>query len=1188
MAATPDLALAASTAFVGRVPELQALAARLQNATAGTPAVILLSGDAGIGKSRLAHELTARAQGEGFLASFGRFIEDGPLPFAAFAGALIPAMANAGILDAGSLGAGAELLLRLHTHNSDAAPAPSPGQTAMIGQAIARGVILLAAQQPRLIVLDDLQWAGAEALDTFASVALALADAAASGQPCRAILIGIHRPVDRDDPLARRIERLRRESTVEFVRLDGLDELETNELIRGISANACAPALLGAIETATHGNPLFIFEALDALAAEGALRLDDGRLTSDIAPAELPLPAEVTRAVRARVEALAPPLRRLIVTAALVGDGFTLTGLSEATGQDEAALLEHLEAAIGHRIIAESGDDYRFAHPLIRAAATETLTRARRRREHAAIAARLIALHDDDPDYTLEIAHHLLSAGTSADAATLGRYARRAGEVAFADGSWSDSARYLGAALEARPFIESLDAVATAHLFDLAAEASHRLMDYPLMRSRFALSVTMHRANDDVDGWANALVGWSRSFILSSERVDDAPLTEFLKHAGEGWDAARARVLAFMAEVQFVEASPHAVATAEKARALGLSSGNWLAAIHADLSLGSARLRTLDAHGALSSYREALELAGRSADPWLRSGAMPRIPLALLALGRLEEADAAADAAARAMEELEDWAELSLALSARVAVKVARGEFDEAERLAVRATAAIARSDYAWSSPFLFSSLAYARRLQGRDEESADALEMMAALIGRPAAWALSLFLQPFGTPATVAAALTENPGRVRLAASNDVFMLGLTGSIALLAEVARLPEVMEAPMATLKRAEDAGIRFAVGPPYLLSRIRAHGERMAGNAVAAERAFQEAIDLAIEQGAHPERALAQLELARLCFALPAEALRGAALLAEAARTFDELGMHPALADARKLAAEQHLGNDSPAAAHPRLMEETHYNIICELAAGTAPEALGARLTLTEQSVGRALSILRGEHGVSDRASATAYLDLEAGPPPVLIPAPAQIARAAAAFPTGFRAFFFTDVVDSTPLQQSLGDERYVALLGEHDRTTLEAIARHNGTAVKHTGDGFFAWFPDTAGALECALELRERMPIRADDRAGATEMWARIGVHAGEAIQSGDDLFGIAVSIAARVCHRAGAGEILVSEPIRLIAAGGPFAFSRRGRFALKGIAERVVLYEVHRRDAAAPAGKGRYAQSVTQLTDRS
>jgi class 3 adenylate cyclase len=136
-------------------------------------------------------------------------------------------------------------------------------------------------------------------------------------------------------------------------------------------------------------------------------------------------------------------------------------------------------------------------------------------------------------------------------------------------------------------------------------------------------------------------------------------------------------------------------------------------------------------------------------------------------------------------------------------------------------------------------------------------------------------------------------------------------------------------------------------------------------------------------------------------------------------------------------------------------------------------------------------------------------------------------RADAAPARALRAFVFTDIVDSTSLAESVGDERWHRVLRWHDRTVRTLVSEHAGEEVKRTGDGFFLAFDDPDRAIEFAIALQRRLADPPADL--GAPLAVRVGVHRSEANRSGLDYVGSGVNIAARLAGAAGAGEVLVS-----------------------------------------------------------
>jgi class 3 adenylate cyclase len=159
-----------------------------------------------------------------------------------------------------------------------------------------------------------------------------------------------------------------------------------------------------------------------------------------------------------------------------------------------------------------------------------------------------------------------------------------------------------------------------------------------------------------------------------------------------------------------------------------------------------------------------------------------------------------------------------------------------------------------------------------------------------------------------------------------------------------------------------------------------------------------------------------------------------------------------------------------------------------------------------------------------------------------------------------RAFMFTDIVDSTRLAETLGDERWSRLGRWHDRTLRAAAAEQGGEEVKDTGDGFFFAFADTEHALEAAIAMQRRLTDLRGSEGFAPEI--RIGVHFAEANRVGLDYHGIGVNLASRIADAGSGGEILVSAS-SLDASGRRFAESGRRVAAMKGISDPVAVVSV-------------------------
>jgi class 3 adenylate cyclase/pimeloyl-ACP methyl ester carboxylesterase len=174
----------------------------------------------------------------------------------------------------------------------------------------------------------------------------------------------------------------------------------------------------------------------------------------------------------------------------------------------------------------------------------------------------------------------------------------------------------------------------------------------------------------------------------------------------------------------------------------------------------------------------------------------------------------------------------------------------------------------------------------------------------------------------------------------------------------------------------------------------------------------------------------------------------------------------------------------------------------------------------------------------------------------------QTTRPAAVQSAGsLRTVLFTDIVGHTEMMQRLGDTKGRDVLREHERITRETLKQHGGAEVKTMGDGFMASFGSVTSALDCAIALQRAFAAHTGSM--PEPLHVRVGLNAGEPIEEDGDLFGATVILASRIAAKAGAGEILIPEPVRHLLAGKSFVFSDRGEFAMKGFDDAVRLYEV-------------------------
>lgn len=165
-------------------------------------------------------------------------------------------------------------------------------------------------------------------------------------------------------------------------------------------------------------------------------------------------------------------------------------------------------------------------------------------------------------------------------------------------------------------------------------------------------------------------------------------------------------------------------------------------------------------------------------------------------------------------------------------------------------------------------------------------------------------------------------------------------------------------------------------------------------------------------------------------------------------------------------------------------------------------------------------------------------------------------------PEGTITMVFTDIEGSTAMIAKLGDEAALLLFRQHDALLREVLKKHDGTEVKHQGDGFLMTFTSARKAVACAVDIQRA--ITEDNRKHPkTAVKVRIGLNTGEAVIEGNDIFGEAVHLAARVAAKAQGGQILVSELTKNLVGFSGFRFQDRGEERLKGLKGVHRVYEV-------------------------
>lgn len=170
--------------------------------------------------------------------------------------------------------------------------------------------------------------------------------------------------------------------------------------------------------------------------------------------------------------------------------------------------------------------------------------------------------------------------------------------------------------------------------------------------------------------------------------------------------------------------------------------------------------------------------------------------------------------------------------------------------------------------------------------------------------------------------------------------------------------------------------------------------------------------------------------------------------------------------------------------------------------------------------------------------------------------------AARAQAQGIVCIMFTDLVGSTQMTHERGDYGAQEIVRIHNAIVRTALASHHGKEVKHTGDGIMASFSTAPNAVRAAIDIRDSLAEH-NAREDALPVRVRMGLNAGEAVQEEDDFFGTTVQLAARVCDKAGEGEVFITDNVRELSKTQGIGFEEAGKYEMKGVPEPMTLFRV-------------------------
>jgi DNA-binding SARP family transcriptional activator len=440
----------------GRDDELRRLLAAYETAAAGAANVVTVLGEAGIGKTRLLHELAAGARRHGALVLWGRCLEGAWVPpYQAFVEAITGYATQAGATrlraDLGpAAGPLTQLVPELRELLGDvrtAEPLQPDEERLRLLDAVARFLAGLTAHGPVVLVLDDLQWADDSTLMTLRHIARVLVGH-------RLLLFGAYRTGEVGPELVEVLGALRTETEVTAVRLHGLATDPLRGMLGALAAAPVSAALADTIQQETRGNPFFAREVLRHLLESQAVQLDaegalEGGLLLEAVPEGL---RDVLRRRRAH---LTPDANRLLDVAAGFDGPFPFAAVAEVAELEDAAALAALDEVLDAGLIESdvAPERYQFDHALIRHTVYADLNPSRRVRLHRRLAHALDAARAASPTQVTpaEVAAHYHQSAVLPGAEAGVAPALEAADQAQAASAHGEAAAFLAMACELAP-----------------------------------------------------------------------------------------------------------------------------------------------------------------------------------------------------------------------------------------------------------------------------------------------------------------------------------------------------------------------------------------------------------------------------------------------------------------------------------------------------------------------------------------------------------------------------------------------------------------------------------------------------------------------------------------------------------------------------------------------------------------
>jgi DNA-binding SARP family transcriptional activator len=729
----------AASAFVGREVELACLRERWTQVSGGArSAAVVIGGEPGIGKTRLAAEFARVVHGEGALVLYGRCDEGLAVPYQPFVEALRPYARAAGPdrlrAELGHLAPELARLLPELAGLGEPVRADPESERFALFEAVTALIEAMTYQRRVLVVLDDLHWATTPTL-------LMLRHLLRSERLLGALVLCAYRDteVDLGQPLAQLLADLHRDASAERLSIGGLDEPAIAALLEAAVGHALdepASQLVQVLGAQTAGNPFFIRELLAHLAESGTLAPGGERSGPGVTAAQLEVPAGLRHVIGQRVARLSGPAARALRVAAVAGPKFSFVLLERVLG-DGFGVLDAVDEAVAAGLLTEAGHgEHAFAHALVRQTIYEQLGSARRTRLHRQLGEALEALGDAD-EHVGALAYHFAQAAADGQGVKAADYALAAGRSAGVRLGYEEAAAHYERGLEAITVNGQPQWQRRCELLLALGEARWGEGELDKARQACGQAAELAEKLGDATALAHAALGFCGPYRVELGAAMTRTVVDLLERAltalGENDSALRAQLMGRLAIYIGVEHRKPVLArqALEMARRVAdkatlaevLASTLW--AIHGPDAL----------HESMATAEELGRVADEVGDRRLRALAHRWQLDHLLELGDIEAVERELDALQRLADARRERYFTWLLGVFRASHAHLEGRLEDCERLALEA---VSHGFAGHDEPAIHifgAQMIFIRREQGRLDELVETIESFAGQYPQVASW---------------------------------------------------------------------------------------------------------------------------------------------------------------------------------------------------------------------------------------------------------------------------------------------------------------------------------------------------------------------------------------------------------------------------------------------------------------------